>query len=163
MKYLKHCIAIVILALTWSCNNDDDATTTTNPPIYENRIDIEEYAFYFPDDFRLEPLQGIDSYIGNINGNEITLFFDYGWYTRPSENLSPSEFDVSEDIINGYYRQIVKPIDPAAHSTKIHLFNVSERDNSPNGYNSLTVSTNNLTQAQQEVIMNVFTTVQFIN
>jgi hypothetical protein len=86
MKQFKQFTFIIIVALIWSCSNDDD-TTMNNPPIYENRIDIGDYSFYFPDDFQLEVLQGIDSYIGRINGNESSLFFDYGWYTSPVGNL----------------------------------------------------------------------------
>jgi hypothetical protein len=161
MKQFKQFTFIIIVALIWSCSNDDD-TTMNNPPIYENRIDIGDYSFYFPDDFQLEVLQGIDSYIGRINGNESSLFFDYGWYTSPVGNLPANEYTVTEDNLNGHFRQIVKPVDAIANYTRIHLYKISDQQSSPNGYNSLTILADNLSVAQQEVIIDVFNTVQIM-
>lgn len=163
MKYLQRIAFVLLVTLTWSCANDDD-NSTNNSPIYENRIDIGEYAFYFPDVFALAvETQGFDSYTGQINSDDVSLAFDYGWYTKPAENLSPEAYIVTEDIINGYFQQIVRSVDPAATYTQIHLYNISEQTERPQAYNSLTIRTSGLSAAQQEIIMNVFTTVQIMN
>lgn len=41
---------------------------------------VGDYAFDFPDDFRLMNLGGMDSYVGAVVGDRLTFSFDYGWY-----------------------------------------------------------------------------------
>ncbi len=78
MKSLKHLTVIIALFFFLSCNNDDN--NNGNEP---SSIKIGSYIFKFETEFTLEELQGIDSYVGNIKGSGISLFFDYGWYTGP--------------------------------------------------------------------------------
>jgi len=127
-----------------------------------NLIEIGSYAFSFPPEFIQVRGQGIDSSIGNINGDGISLAYDYGWYTRPSTNLPETEYLIIEDEINGHFRQIVKPVDPNLNTTKIHLYNISEQTASPYGYNSLSITVKNITVAQQEMIIDVFNAVEII-
>ena len=67
-----------------------------------------------------------------------------------------------EKEINGHYRQILKPLNSEANFTRIHLFKISDSIESPNGYNSLTVSTNNLKTIEQEMIIEVFNNVVIV-
>tara|TARA_X000000368_G_C22749514_1_gene587695 strand:+ start:42 stop:518 length:477 start_codon:yes stop_codon:yes gene_type:complete len=157
MKSLKHLTVIIALFFFLSCNNDDN--NNGNEP---SSIKIGSYIFNFETEFTLEELQGIDSYVGNIKGSGISLFFDYGWYTGPSINLPIDEYLVTEEEINGHYRQIVKPIDSELNYSRIHLFKISDSIESPNGYNSLTVSTNNLNTTEQEMIIEVFNNVVIV-
>jgi len=152
MRYLT---LVAILCLFWNCNNDDDS----NEP---SSIEIGNYIFNFQTKFVLEELQGIDSYVGNVNGSGISLFFDYGWYTLPTTNLPENEYLVTEYEINGHYRQIVKPINSELNYTRIHLFKISDSIDNPNGYNSLSISTNNLNTTEQEMIIEVFNNVVIV-
>ena len=156
MKYLKPLTLIIALFFFLSCDNDNN---NNNEP---SSIEIGNYIFNFETEFTLEQLQGIDSYVGNVNGSGITLSFDYGWYTRPAKNLSADEYEVTEEEINGHYRQIVKPLDSETNFTRIHLFKTSDSIESPSGYNSLTMSTNNLNTSEQEMIIEVFNSVEII-
>lgn len=125
-------------------------------------IEIGSYRFQFPSEFALVPAQGIDSYVGNINGAGISLSFDYGWYTSALNNLSETDYLVTEDEISGHFRQVVQPVDSDLNNTRIHLYKISDAVDSPFGYNSLTVTVNNITPAQQEMIIDVFNTVEII-
>ena len=75
MKSLKHLTVITALFFFLSCNNDDN--NNGNEP---SSIKIGSYIFNFETEFTLEELQGIDSYVGNIKGSGISLFFDYKLY-----------------------------------------------------------------------------------
>jgi hypothetical protein len=60
-------------------------------------IQVGGYYFDFPSDFKLVEEQGIDSYIGRIEGDEFTLWFDYGYYSgdfgpTPEEYLQDSSW-----------------------------------------------------------------------
>ena len=154
MKNFKLLILITTILLLTTCSKDD-----ANEP---SSIEIGNYKFNFQSTFTLEEYQGIDSYAGKINGSEISLSFDYGWYTRPAENLPVDEYLVTEKELNGHYRQIVKPLNSEANFTRIHLFKISDSIENPHGYNSLTISTNNLNTIEQKMIIAVFSNVEII-
>ena len=68
---------ILFLILLASCNtknvpNDHDSKT----------IEIGNYQFDFPPDFDLVTEQGIDSYVGKIEGDNLILDFDIGYYSN---------------------------------------------------------------------------------
>lgn len=157
MKYIKPLSLILIVSFFLSCNNNDSENNSK-----PSSIKIGNYIFNFKTQFLLEELQGIDSYVGNINGSGISLFFDYGWYTEPAMNLPADEYLVTEEEINGHFKQIVKPIDSELNYTRIHLYKISDSIESPQGYNSLTVATNNLNTIEQEMIIEVFNNVEIV-
>ncbi|WP_026753039.1 hypothetical protein [Sediminibacter sp. Hel_I_10] len=159
MKYLKPFTLIIAVFFFLSCNSDDNNSVLNDEP---SAIEIGNYRFQFETKFTLEELQGIDSYVGNVNGSGITISFDYGWYTRPVSNLPTDEYIVTEDEINGHYRQIVEPIDSESNYTRIHLFKISDSIESPDGYNSLTLYTNNLNTVEQNMIIEVFNNVTIV-
>ncbi|WP_310821131.1 hypothetical protein [Stratiformator vulcanicus] len=41
-----------------------------------------KFSFHAPPDLKEQPVQGIDSFVGRYNGKEMTLSFDYGWYSN---------------------------------------------------------------------------------
>jgi hypothetical protein len=157
MNKIKTLLLYTFLFSVMSCNTNNESQ-----PVNSSVITIGNYRFTFPKGFELTEGQGIDSYIGTVNGSGISLFFDYGMYTSPAVNLDPNEYLVIEDEINGHFRQIVKPVNPELNYTSIHLYKISDVAGSVFGYKSLTLSTNNLTLTQQEMIINVFTSVEII-
>ena len=69
-----------------SCN------TTNDPNNNESKtLAIGKYQFDFPSDYVLVKEQGIDSYVGKIEGDSLTLSFDYGYYSN-SFAKSPKEY-----------------------------------------------------------------------
>ena len=154
MRLLKTIPLIFFLLLSLGCSNETE-TDNANP----SSIQIGDYIFNFETEFTLEELQGIDSYVGNMNGDGITLSFDYGYYTGPVSNLPTNEYLVTEDEVSGHFRQIVKPVDSKTKFTRIHLYKISDAVTSPGGYNSLTVYARNLTSVQQEIVLGVFNSV----
>ncbi|TPE46110.1 hypothetical protein [Pontibacter mangrovi] len=57
-------------------------------------ISIGKYSFKLPADFKLIEETGIDSYVGRIEGDSISFFFDYGVY---SNELAPTPEQYLED------------------------------------------------------------------
>lgn len=45
-------------------------------------IEIGNYLFDFPPDFKLAEEQGIDSYVGTIKGDSMWFSFDFGYYSN---------------------------------------------------------------------------------
>jgi len=152
MKQLLKYLTIIVLLLITGCKSDYEDENSNEI----NTIEIGAYKFEFPNEFELTEGQGIDSYVGTVAGSGISLSFDFGWYTSPATNLSPDDYEIIEDNVDGHFRQIVRPVNPEFNYTRIHLYKVSDSINSPYGYNSLTMSTNNLTLAEQELVINIF-------
>ena len=88
-------------------------------------------------------------------GDEIVFNFDYGWYTSTEEGLNPNEFEVTEDTLDGHFRQIVWSINPLG-TTKLYIHNIADAQNSSLGYNSLLISTSNLSAENQDKVIGVF-------
>ncbi|WP_199138784.1 hypothetical protein [Pedobacter sp. ASV12] len=71
-----------------------------------NIIEIGDYSFDFPTDFKLVKEQGVDSYVGRIEGNTYSFEFDFGLYTStliesPDEYLKDGDwrFELPERFI----------------------------------------------------------------
>lgn len=56
-----------------------------------NVIKIGSYQFDFPNDYTLVKEKGIDSYVGKIVGDSLTIRFDYGYYSN-SLAETPDEY-----------------------------------------------------------------------
>jgi len=114
-----------------------------------NTIKIGDYKFAVPAEFELIVGKGIDSYIGKVVEPGISLTFDFGWFTRPLTNLSTDKYEVIENNVGGHFKQIVKPLNPELNLTRLHIYKIDDFVNHhPYGYNSLTMSTYNLTDEE---------------
>lgn len=51
-------------------------------------IEVGNYLFDFPSDFKLIAEKGIDSYVGEIKGDSISFSFDFGYYSSKLEQTS---------------------------------------------------------------------------
>ena len=153
---MKYILVFVFSALILvSCNTDDESSEPST-------IEIGEYRLTFPTKFLLEPVQGIDSYVGNVNGNGVSLIFDYGYYSGPSTQETDDDYLVTTDDYNGYYRQIVKPVNSQFDYTRLHMFKISDTLNGQLFYNSLTFYTNNISSNNQDMLISVFENVEVV-
>lgn len=151
MKSLLN-ILIPILLLTFSnCNSDDNLNLEYTDL---KTIEIGDYQLEVPNHFELKPGQGIDSYVGNVNGSGITLAFDFGVYTSPYENIDTAKFDLIFEVFDSVERQIVLGKNPQEDFTAIHirdLNNFSELGN----YVSLHMRAYELSAEQQALAINI--------
>lgn len=81
---------IVIFLTLLSCDNQ------TAPNIATNEIEIGDFVFQFPENFKLVKENGVDSYVGHISDGKIDFHFDYGYYSN-SLDKSISEF-LAQDV-----------------------------------------------------------------
>lgn len=74
----------ILLFAFFACKN----TSGVDAP---NSITIGEYTFDFPAGFNLINGRGIDSYVGRIEGDELSFQFDFGYYSNTLVD-TPEEF-----------------------------------------------------------------------
>ena len=115
-------ILIINLILT-SCktNNNFDKS--------KNEIEIGEYIFQFPKNFKLIKEKGIDSNIGKISNDKIEFQFDYGYFSNDLDKTI-DEF-LSQDVWkwNALGKNNILPKgDVTGYSSKINLLKYETND-----------------------------------
>lgn len=99
MKMKNHHILIVILLLS----NGILYSQTNEWKTFE----IGKYKIEFPSNFSFKEEQGLDSYIGKIESNELVVEFDYGVFTNRLETYENNpEYEVKIDSLEGDFRKI---------------------------------------------------------
>ncbi len=83
---MKTILTYTIALLLFSCEQ-----TEKKPDRELNTIEIGDYLFDFPPDFKLVKEMGIDSYVGEIIGDSMRFVFDFGYYSNSFE-LTPQDY-----------------------------------------------------------------------
>jgi hypothetical protein len=87
---MKKLLSISIVLVLFGCGQQANRQWKT--------IEIGNYLFDFPPDFKLEKEKGIDSYVGKIKGDSMWFGFDFGHYSDVLAQ-TPQEF-----LDKGYWR-----------------------------------------------------------
>lgn len=85
-QQMKQLLTILVMIFLFACgrteNKSDEQWKT---------IEVGDYLFDFPADFKLVTEKGIDSYVGKIKGDSIWFGFDFGYYSNDFEQ-TPQEY-----------------------------------------------------------------------
>jgi len=106
---------LFVLVLLTACQPTKEESTLFND-VVENSvpddwamIDVGDFTLYAPAAWEYVPEQGIDSMIGKIEGDGISLEFDYGMYSGFLDTGTESNYDIVEDTITGFDAKIATP------------------------------------------------------
>ena len=91
MKTTLFILSIFLLSL--GCGQ-----TINKPDRNWKTIEVGDYLFDFPSNFKLVKEKGIDSYVGKIQGDSMSFGFDFGYYSNDFEQ-TPQEY-----LDNGNWR-----------------------------------------------------------
>lgn len=119
-------------------------------------VDTNFFTVSLPSEWKFNPMQGIDSYVGEFVGDGVTLGFDYGWYSNPLADEGDSHYTVTYETIDDRHAKIVVPA-----TVGIGVVGVYFADIDGNQMNRLQISGEYLTGAQQETALKIFRTLQF--
>lgn len=128
----------------------------TEPAIPESwtLIDVGEFTVQAPATWEYIPEQGIDSKIGYIEGDGISLEFDYGMYSGFIDNGTESYYDVVEASIGGFDAQIATPKVAGEGLTIVFFERV--RDGS-----TFNLYGRDLSAEQEAIVLQIFQTIKF--
>lgn len=115
-------------------------------------VDAGPFTVSLPQEWQFNKLQGIDSQIGEFVGDGARLSFDFGWYSNPGADDDDENHFVNYEMINGRKAKLVTP-KSGGTITGVYFRNLESR-------NSLSISGENLTPAQQETALAIFRTIQ---
>ncbi len=173
-KYLS---AITLLLLLTACSTDTDIGYGDNEDAANENIEVgygtndrtpapegwkildaySLFTVYAPAGWVETPEQGIDSYIGTISGDAVTLRYDYGMYSGEfshNSEYNESEYDVLNTTINGFEAVIYTPKVAGKGNTVLNVMSPREEGN-------LNLYGENLSAEQQEIVVEIFKTVFF--
>ena len=114
------------------------------------------FSLMLPPGWELNELQGIDSYIGEVTGDDIRLRFDYGGYSWGLNPEDEPEFDYeyleSYEDIGGLPAKLLVSMDPYGGHTGVYFENL--------GGPSLNLIGWGLTPEQQRVALAIFRSIR---
>jgi hypothetical protein len=120
------------------------------------RLAAQGFSVSVPPGWQRKDLPGIDSYVGEISGDGITLHFDFGWYSDP---LSPQNYpghSRTSETIDGERATIVVPSAVGNGITGVHFPDLGQKT-------KLTISGRDLTASQQSTVLQIFRSIRFTN
>lgn len=121
-------------------------------------VDARTFTAVLPDGWIYNPLQGIDSYVGEFTGDGATLFFDHGGYSAPPPAADDPAYTITRETIGGFAAHVVVPRTSAGEITGVFFVDDLTYNGSPILFN---LTGNNLTPAQQETALQIFRSIRF--
>mgnify|MGYP000916080573 CR=1 FL=1 len=88
--FIVAALCVVVLPACSERQTSDDNGSFVGKDVSNNGasvIEIGPYVIHAPPDFELVEERSIDSYVGSIKGDSLTIWFDFGYY---SNSLAPS-------------------------------------------------------------------------
>jgi hypothetical protein len=113
-----------------------------------------------PPGWTFQPLQGIDSYVGEISGDGMRLQFDYGYYSNSLQYDDDPSYVVTWETIGGWPAKLVRPLPGVDGVTGVYF---ADLGNAPpfDMPTRFEISARGLTSAQQDVALEIFRTLRF--
>lgn len=118
-------------------------------------IKVGDYVFQFPHDFKLIKDIGIDSYVGRVQGDSMTMSFDFGRYSNTLSEEKDSLI-IKIDTVDNQYRKLVYTNDTQNGITGIYIRPLDSDL-------ALSMTTSHLTKRQQEIALGIFSTSRHID
>src|SRR5262249_9198880 len=118
------------------------------------KLDAGPFSILAPPGWRFHQLQGVDSYVGEFVGDGVSLKFDFGRYSSDLEEAKEPKYTIIHKSIGGLRAKIVSPRAAGHGVTGVYFKNVI-------GPNALCLWGQDLTEAQQKLVLKVFESVQF--
>ena len=117
------------------------------------------FSLLLPPSWELKEVQGIDSYVGEIVGDDVLLHFDFGWYSSPlADDDDPLHIVVYEDI-GGRRAKLVRPKAEMEGYVGVYFENIGGVDGDlPR--NRLQIIGEGLTTEQRETAFAIFRSIR---
>jgi hypothetical protein len=118
--------------------------------------DLHWFSVLLPPDWRYEPAQGIDSFVGSFVGPSFSLHFDHGAYSNSLPYEGDANYRVHFETVSGRPAKIVAS-KTGSGVTGIHIDRVRQ---GRFGTAALTVTGDSLTPAEQAIALQIFRSIR---
>lgn len=134
--------------------------TSVKPPPGWVQIDARNFSFHVPPDVKAVPVQGIDSFVGQYEGDSISVGFDYGMYSDPLDYKGRPGYRSRDERIGGKRAKIVSYYNPATGHSFDYATGAHFPEVNGNGL-KLTVHVMCRTTNDYETAQTIFRTIKF--
>ncbi len=141
---------------------------TNSPPSGWVRIAARKFELSVPPDVKSVPVQGIDSFVGEYKGTDISLAFDYGIFSSSLKHTGSPDFVSSVERIDGMTARVVSFHNPGSghafdHAIGVHFAEVGGKERTWAGTNKLrlTVFATCKSTNDYETVRTIFRTIHF--
>jgi hypothetical protein len=134
-----------------------DSSQTFNEDVPQNwrQLDAHIFSLMAPGGWEFHQLTGIDSYVGEIAGDGLSLRFDFGRCSNGYLNeTKKSEYIITHKSIGGFPAKIVSPRAAGHGVTGVYFGHVA-------GPNALCLWGRDLSETQQNLALKIFETIRF--
>ena len=154
-------IALILFVLAMAaCESDDAATPTPTAPAGWSWSELGEdhFTIALPPGWTANPMQGIDSFIGEIRGDGSVLSWDLGWYSSDLPFEDDPAYTVAVEEISGREAKLVRSSADGAVGVYFPFYEGGDPDGpSPT---RLTIFGEGLAPEQIEVAIAMFRTIR---
>lgn len=132
-----------------------ESSSAATAPASWHKVDAVAFSLFAPSGWELRQVQGVDSYVGEFVGDSVVLKFDFGGYSSDCLNKAKEPaYVIAHKSIGGFPAKIASPTTSGHGFTGIYFRNVGSS-------NGLCLSGQDLTSAQQELVLKMFETIRF--
>jgi hypothetical protein len=79
-------------------------------PANWHKVDAGPFSILAPSGWEFHQLEGVDSFVGELVGDGITLRFDFGGYSNPLKEEKKPAYVVVHKSIGGFRAKVVSPL-----------------------------------------------------
>jgi len=126
------------------------------------------FSVDLPEGWRYEPQTGVDSFVGALKGEGITLLFDYGHYSNTLAREGDPRFDITYETIGGQKAKLVRS-KATQGITGVYFADTEEiagNTATPSGTpilkNMLQINGENIPSEKMDTVLNIFRSIRFI-
>jgi hypothetical protein len=120
-----------------------------------HKLDAGPFSLFAPLGWEFHQLMGVDSYVGEFVGDGVVLRFDFGQHSSGYiKKYKKPAYVIGHESIGGFPSKIASPRTPGHGVTGVYFRNVGHS-------NGLFLWGQDLTSAQQELVLKIFETIRF--
>lgn len=127
MKPLAVWSVTVLLSVVASVSGGAESNTQMTVPNWQ-RLDAGPFSILAPSRWEFHQLEGVDSFVGEFVGDDVTLRFDFGAYSNSLKQEKKPEYVVVNKSISGFRAKIVSPRKPGHGITGVYFPRCRSRD-----------------------------------
>ncbi|HEV3308536.1 MAG TPA: hypothetical protein VGZ91_18985 [Candidatus Sulfotelmatobacter sp.] len=119
-----------------------------------HKLDAGPFSILAPLGWKFHQFMGVDSYVGEFEGDGIALTFDFGRYSTELRKAKKPAYIVTKESIGGLSAAVVSPRTAGNGLTGVYFRRIPS-------HHELCLWGKDLTAAQQKLALKIFETIQF--
>ena len=132
-----------------------EQSLSATAPASWHKVEAVAFSLFAPSAWQFHQLEGVDSYVGEFVGDDVVLRFGFGGYSSGCfKHAKKPAYVIAQKSIGGFRAKIASPRTQGHGFTGIYFPKVARST-------GLCLWGQDLTSAQQEIVLRIFETIRF--